>query len=163
GDWELAATVLSSGWLELLVRGEAAAMADLIERFPLRMVTREPELAIAAGGSLLECGELEQGLEYVALADHNAAAVKPNRRADLTGRHRTRPATRWAAAAGRRSRAVCVGDLRVPPQPVVRCRRVPGRRRRGSTEVARPPRVDRRRLHPGARGAAIRRRGTGAT
>ena len=83
GDWELAATVLSGGWLQLLVRGDAAAVADLIETFPRRLVTREPELAIAAGGSLLECGQLEQGLEYVALADHNASAVKPNRRADL--------------------------------------------------------------------------------
>ena len=83
GDWELAATVLSGGWLELLVRGEAAAVADLIETFPRRLVAREPELAIAAGGSLLECGEIEQGLEYVALADHNASAVKPSHRADL--------------------------------------------------------------------------------
>jgi LuxR family maltose regulon positive regulatory protein len=83
GDWELAATVLSGGWLQLLVRGEAAAVADLIETFPRRLVVREPELAIAAGGSLLECGELEQGLEYVELADHNASAVKPSRRADL--------------------------------------------------------------------------------
>ena len=83
GDWELAATVLSGAWLQLLVRGEAAAVADLIETFPRRLVTREPELAIAAGGSLLECGQLEQGLEYVALADDNASAVKPSRRADL--------------------------------------------------------------------------------
>jgi LuxR family maltose regulon positive regulatory protein len=82
-DWELAATVLSSGWLQLLVRGDAAAVADLIDTFPRRLVTREPELAIAAAGCLLECGELEQGLEYVALADHNASAVKPSRRADL--------------------------------------------------------------------------------
>ncbi|MGZ6566316.1 MAG: LuxR C-terminal-related transcriptional regulator [Solirubrobacteraceae bacterium] len=83
GDWELAATVLSGGWLQLLVRGEAAAVADLIETFPRRLVTREPELAIAAGGSLLECGEVEEGLEYVELADHNASGVKPSRRADL--------------------------------------------------------------------------------
>jgi LuxR family maltose regulon positive regulatory protein len=47
------------------------------------LVTREPELTIAAAGSLLECGELDQGLEYLELADHNASAVKPNRRADL--------------------------------------------------------------------------------
>ena len=83
GDWELAATVLSGGWLQLLVRGEAAAVADLIETLPRRLVTREPELAIAAAGSLLDCGELEQGLEYLELADHNASSVKPNRRADL--------------------------------------------------------------------------------
>lgn len=83
GDWELAATVLESGWLELLVSGQAAAVADLIDTFPRRLIAREPELAIAAGGALLECGEFEQGLEYVALADDNASAVKPNRRADL--------------------------------------------------------------------------------
>jgi LuxR family maltose regulon positive regulatory protein len=59
------------------------AVADLIETLPRRLVTREPELAIAAAGSLLECGELEQGLEYLELADHNASSVKPNRRADV--------------------------------------------------------------------------------
>jgi LuxR family maltose regulon positive regulatory protein len=83
GDWELATTVLSGAWLQLLVRGEAAAVAELIETFPRRLVTREPELTIAAAGSLLECGELDQGLEYLELADHNASAVKPSRRADL--------------------------------------------------------------------------------
>jgi LuxR family transcriptional regulator, maltose regulon positive regulatory protein len=82
-DWELAATVLSGAWLQLLVRGEAAAVANLIEAFPRRLVPREPELAIAAGGCMLECGEVDQGLEYVALADHSASAVKPSRRADL--------------------------------------------------------------------------------
>jgi LuxR family maltose regulon positive regulatory protein len=83
GDWELAGTVLSSGWLELLVSGEAAAVADLVASFPRRLIARAPELAIAAGGALLESGELEQGQEYIALADDNACAVKPSRRADL--------------------------------------------------------------------------------
>jgi LuxR family maltose regulon positive regulatory protein len=106
GDWELAATVLSGGWLQLLVRGEAGAVADLIETFPRRLVTREPELAIAAAGSLLECGELEQGLEYLELADHNASSVKPSRRADLIlGRsiaqlHQGRAAGRFEAVRG---------------------------------------------------------------
>ena len=106
GDWELAATVLSGGWLQLLVRGEAAAVADLIETLPRRLVTREPELAIAAAGSLLDCGELEQGLEYLELADHNASSVKPNRRADLIlGRsvaqlYQSRAAGRFEAVRG---------------------------------------------------------------
>ena len=83
GDWELAADVLSGRWLDLLVRGHAATVANLIEALPRRLTTREPELAIAAGGALLECGELQQGLEYVELAEHTASAVKPSRRADL--------------------------------------------------------------------------------
>jgi LuxR family maltose regulon positive regulatory protein len=83
GDWELAANVLSTGWLELLVRGEAHQVADLIASFPARALARSPELAIAAGGALLESGEFEQGQEYVRLADDNASAVKPNHRADF--------------------------------------------------------------------------------
>jgi LuxR family maltose regulon positive regulatory protein len=83
GDWELAANVLSTGWLELLVRGEAHEVADLIGSFPAQALARSPELAIAAGGALLESGEFEQGQECVQLADDHASAVKPNHRADF--------------------------------------------------------------------------------
>jgi LuxR family transcriptional regulator, maltose regulon positive regulatory protein len=83
GDWELAANVLGTGWLELLVRGEAQQVADLIASLPAQLLARKPELAIAAAGALLEAGEFEHGQEYMRLADDNAAAVKPNRRADF--------------------------------------------------------------------------------
>ncbi len=83
GDWELAADVLGTGWLELLVRGEAQGVADLIASLPAQLLARKPELAIAAAGALLEGGEFERGEEYLRLADDNASGIKPNRRADF--------------------------------------------------------------------------------
>jgi LuxR family transcriptional regulator, maltose regulon positive regulatory protein len=83
GDWELAANVLGTSWLDLLVSGEAQEVADLIGSLPGLLLARKPELAIAAAGALLESGEFERGEEYVRLADERASAVKPNRRADF--------------------------------------------------------------------------------
>jgi LuxR family transcriptional regulator, maltose regulon positive regulatory protein len=83
GDWELAGNVLSSGWLELLVRGEAHQVTGLLESFPARVLARRPELAIAAAGALLGSGELEQGEQYMRLADDGASSLKPNRRSDF--------------------------------------------------------------------------------
>ncbi len=83
GDWELAASVLGTGWFELLVRGEAQEVADLTASLPAQLLARKPVLAIAAAGALLEDGEFERGEEYLRLADDNASAVKPNRRADF--------------------------------------------------------------------------------
>jgi LuxR family transcriptional regulator, maltose regulon positive regulatory protein len=83
GDWDLAANVLSTGWLELLVRGEAQEVAGLVGRFPRQALSRRPELAIAAGGALLASGELEQGEEYLRLANDMASSLKPGRRADF--------------------------------------------------------------------------------
>ncbi|HEY7630295.1 MAG TPA: LuxR C-terminal-related transcriptional regulator [Thermoleophilaceae bacterium] len=83
GDWELAANLLSTGWLALLVRGEAVELADLIGELPTQLLAREPEVAIAAAGALLESGELERGQEYMRLADDQASTVKSSRRADF--------------------------------------------------------------------------------
>ncbi|HEY1597225.1 MAG TPA: LuxR C-terminal-related transcriptional regulator, partial [Thermoleophilaceae bacterium] len=83
GDWDLAANLLSASWLALVVRGEAVELADLIAELPAQLPAREPEVAIAAAGALLESGELERGREYLWLADDNASAVKSSRRADF--------------------------------------------------------------------------------
>ena len=83
GDWELAGDVLSAGWLELLVRGEAHDATALFEGFPRQAFARRPELAIAAAGALLGAGELARGEEYLRVADDAASALKPARRADF--------------------------------------------------------------------------------
>jgi LuxR family transcriptional regulator, maltose regulon positive regulatory protein len=82
-DWNLAANLLATGWLSLFVRGESAAVAELIGALPRPLVAREPELAIAAGGALLEAGELEQGQDYLRLADDHASVVKSGRRTEF--------------------------------------------------------------------------------
>jgi LuxR family maltose regulon positive regulatory protein len=82
-DWDLAANLLATSWLGLLVRGESATVAELIGEVPRPLVAREPELAIAAGGALLEAGELEQGQDYLRLADDRASAVRSGRRTEF--------------------------------------------------------------------------------
>ena len=83
GDWELAGDVLSAGWMELLVGGEAHDATALFESFPATVLTRRPELAMAAAGALLGCGELQQGEAYLRMAEDAASALKPARRADF--------------------------------------------------------------------------------
>jgi LuxR family transcriptional regulator, maltose regulon positive regulatory protein len=82
-DWDLAANLLATGWLDLLVRGESAAVTELIGSLPRPFIAREPEVAIAAGGALLEAGELEQGQDYLRLADDRASEVKSGRRTEF--------------------------------------------------------------------------------
>ena len=82
-DWKLAANLLATGWLDLLVRGESAAVAELIASLPRPLIAREPELAVAAGGALLEAGELEQGQDYLRLADEHASGVRSARRTEF--------------------------------------------------------------------------------
>jgi LuxR family transcriptional regulator, maltose regulon positive regulatory protein len=82
-DWDLAANLLATSWLGLLVRGESATVAELIGELPRSLVAREPELATAAGGALLEAGELEQGQDYLRLADDQASTVRSGRRTEF--------------------------------------------------------------------------------
>ena len=82
-DWDLAANLLATGWLGLLVRGESATVAELIGEVPRSLVAREPELAIAAGGALLEAGEPDRGQDYLRLADDHASEVRSGRRTEF--------------------------------------------------------------------------------
>ncbi len=83
GDHELAANLLATGWLGLLVRGQAGVAAELVRGLPRQVLARQPEVAIAAGGALIESGDLEPGREYLRWADDNASAVKPGRRSEF--------------------------------------------------------------------------------
>jgi LuxR family transcriptional regulator, maltose regulon positive regulatory protein len=84
GDWDLAADLLSAGWLTLLLEGESAELADLLADLPRDVVSAKPEVAIAAAGALLESGEPERARECIRSADANACCVKPAHRADFS-------------------------------------------------------------------------------
>jgi LuxR family maltose regulon positive regulatory protein len=83
GDGALAGNLLATNWPALLVGGEAPGAVELISGLPRALACQDPELAVAAAGALLECGELAQGQDYLRLADDTAFAVKPKRRVEF--------------------------------------------------------------------------------
>jgi LuxR family transcriptional regulator, maltose regulon positive regulatory protein len=57
GDWGVAADVLGELWLVFVLRGEGAALLELVEQIPDEAVRSDAELALAAAGLLLEQGD----------------------------------------------------------------------------------------------------------
>jgi LuxR family maltose regulon positive regulatory protein len=82
-DWDVAASLVTANWLRLLVAGEARAVREMITSLPRQSIVRDPELALAAGASLLASGEREHAGEYLRLADHRSSSVRPNRRIEF--------------------------------------------------------------------------------
>jgi len=100
-DWDLAATLVKTSWLELLVHGEAASLIEMVTSFPRQWIVRDSELALAVGTALLESGEPEQARAYIRLADENASSVRSNRRSEFS----------FARTVARQYEARAAGDL----------------------------------------------------
>ncbi len=79
-DWELAADLLSRDWLALLAQGQSSTVAAAVARLPRALVIQRPELSLAAGGSMLDAGETDLGLEWLTLAEEQSSAIAPARR-----------------------------------------------------------------------------------
>jgi LuxR family maltose regulon positive regulatory protein len=73
GDLDLAIGLLTDGWLSLLVEGQAAALAELLDRLPAERMRANPELAAVAALGRLALGELEEADPWLALAETGAA------------------------------------------------------------------------------------------
>ncbi len=79
-DWELAARLLSDHWLDLYLAGKGATLAELLARFPRRVVAASPELtAVQAAGDLVR-GWLEDAGRHLTMAAAALAAVPADRR-----------------------------------------------------------------------------------
>jgi LuxR family transcriptional regulator, maltose regulon positive regulatory protein len=81
-DWKLSARVLSDHFLELILDGHAAAVHELLGRFPAGVLAADTELVLlqAAADSLR--GSVEQGAGSAAQADR-VAALPEQRRAGI--------------------------------------------------------------------------------
>ena len=80
GDWGMAGRLLSDHWLDLYLGGRGATLAELLDRFPCRVVAASPELtAVQVAGDLVR-GSLEDAGRHLATATGALAAVPADRR-----------------------------------------------------------------------------------
>ena len=87
------------------------AVREMISSLPRQSIVRDPELALAAGASLLASGEREQAGEYLRLADHRSSSVRSNRRIEFG----------FARMVTRQYEARSTGDCRARSSPPGSC------------------------------------------
>jgi LuxR family transcriptional regulator, maltose regulon positive regulatory protein len=74
-DWEHAAEMVASHWLELFLRGQSYATRSLMARLPVDLVEADPKLAAAFAGSRLEDGEVDSADRFLAVARNGSSSV----------------------------------------------------------------------------------------
>jgi LuxR family maltose regulon positive regulatory protein len=80
GDWEMAGRLLSDCWLDLYLGGRGATLAELLARFPRRVVAASPELTTVQVAGDLIGGSLEDAGRHLAQATGALTAVPADRR-----------------------------------------------------------------------------------
>src|SRR5262245_3119312 len=78
-DWALAGRVLADNWPGLYLDGKAAAVHELLGRFPAGASAADAELAAMAAGDELARGSLEAAEWHLALAERGSAFVPEGR------------------------------------------------------------------------------------
>ena len=78
--WDLAARLAGERWVDLMIRGEIAALAPLVERLPEESVASDPELALAVAGVELDRGAEREAARLLERAAAGADAVPDDRR-----------------------------------------------------------------------------------
>ena len=81
--WDLAARLLSDGWLGLYLDGQRADRHELLCAFPPELVTRDAELAAVAVADELTSGSLGEAARYLAIATRELSSVPEERRRRL--------------------------------------------------------------------------------
>ena len=79
-EWELGNLLLSDHWLDLYLGGRGATLADLLGRFPRRVVAASPELTAVQVADDLVRGALDDAGRHLAMAVGALAAVPADRR-----------------------------------------------------------------------------------
>ncbi len=79
-DWKMAAQLLSDHWLDLYLGGRVATLAELLGRFPRRVVAASPELTTVQVAGDLVRGSVEDAGRHLARASGALAAVPADRR-----------------------------------------------------------------------------------
>jgi LuxR family transcriptional regulator, maltose regulon positive regulatory protein len=79
-DWGMATRLLSDHWLDLYLGGRVATLADLLRRFPRRIVAASPELTTVQVAGDLVRGGVEDAGRHLAQATGALAAVPAERR-----------------------------------------------------------------------------------
>jgi LuxR family transcriptional regulator, maltose regulon positive regulatory protein len=79
-DWGMAVRLLSDSWLDLYLGGRGATLAELLARFPRRVVAASPELTAVQVAGDLHRGFLEDAGRHLAQATGALTAVPADRR-----------------------------------------------------------------------------------
>jgi LuxR family transcriptional regulator, maltose regulon positive regulatory protein len=79
-DWEMASQLLSDHWLDLYLGGRVATLAELLSRFPRRIVAASPELTTVQVAGDLVRGSVQDAGRHLAQASGALAAVPADRR-----------------------------------------------------------------------------------
>jgi LuxR family maltose regulon positive regulatory protein len=83
GHWGMAIGLMSDYWLDLYLGGRGAALAELLARFPRRVVAASPELTAVQVAGDLHRGLLEDAGRHLAQATGALTAVPADRRGRL--------------------------------------------------------------------------------
>jgi LuxR family maltose regulon positive regulatory protein len=81
--WAYAARLLVDNALTLTLDGQAAAVHDLLGRFPPAALQADPELTVVLAADQVEHGSLDDAAAYLALAEVHLGHAPPERRARL--------------------------------------------------------------------------------
>ena len=79
-EWALAARLLADHSPSLALDGRAATVHALLARFPARVVSADPELALVFARGQVAAGSLRDADTHIALAERNASKVTDDRR-----------------------------------------------------------------------------------
>jgi LuxR family transcriptional regulator, maltose regulon positive regulatory protein len=79
-DWQLGTRLLADHWLDLYLGGRGATLAELLDRFPGRIVAASPELTVVRLAGDLVRGALDDAGRHLAMATGALAAVPAGRR-----------------------------------------------------------------------------------
>ena len=80
-DWPMGARLLADHWPGLHLDGRAAAVYELLARFPAQARAADAELAVVAAAGELTQGSLEAAERYLGLAERGMASVPDARHA----------------------------------------------------------------------------------
>lgn len=81
GDWELACDLLIQHWVQLLLDGEEATLASLLEGIPDSLTRSDPEVATMLAAEQLRVGRWAEGDALLATARATIGSVAEPRRA----------------------------------------------------------------------------------
>jgi LuxR family maltose regulon positive regulatory protein len=82
-DWPLAARLLADHWPSMQLDGQAAAVHELLARFPPDLASSDAELAVVAAADELAQGSLAAAERDMALAERGSTSVPEARRGQL--------------------------------------------------------------------------------
>ena len=78
-DWPHAARLLLDSRIGMTLDGRVSTVRELLDAFPARVASEDPELAVTFAGVALREGSFEEADEHIVVAERHAAQVRDDR------------------------------------------------------------------------------------